>query len=97
MTKKKILLEIDNVRIIRNDPLNLAVERLETNYSKRHKKEFTTYQFKGYYSTILGALKGILYNELLVDENSLTGLESYLKQVEDSNKKILDALEDLSE
>lgn len=92
-TNKKILHEIDNVRIIRNDPLNLAVERLETNYNKIKKKDITSWQFKGYYSTIPGALKGILYNELLIDENSVMDLKEHLKQVEESNEKIIKLIE----
>ena len=97
MTKdnKETLLEIDNVRIIRNDTLNLAVERLETNYNKIQKKEITSWQFKGYYSTILGALRGIQYNELLIDENSVNDLNAHLKQVEKSNMKIHKALEEM--
>ena len=94
---KPVLVEIDNVRVVRSDALNLAVERLETtkSYNKKKEKweENTSWQFKGYYSTIAGALKGIVNKELLINENSLTDLKSYLKEVEWANKKIYTALE----
>ncbi len=94
MSEEKVIIEIDNVRIRRNDNLNYVVERLETSYSTRHKKEFTSYQFKGYYGTVAGALKGISYQELLIDENSVTDLKSYLEQVMESNEKILNFMEE---
>lgn len=89
---KPILLEIDNVRIVRNDPMNLIVERLETNYNKIQKKDITKHQLKGYYSTIQGALRGILHNELLVDENDVKDLKRHLEQVKQVDEKILKAL-----
>lgn len=93
---KEILLEIENIRIVRNDPLNLTLERLETTYSARYKKEFNSYQFKGYFSNILSALRAIQSKELLIDENNVMDLEGYLKQVQESNDKILKSMEGLS-
>ncbi len=92
--KKETLLEIDNVRIIRSDPYNLAIEKRETVYSPITKSDSTKYRNKGYYGTILGALRAIQYKELLMDENSVTDLNGHLKQVEESNGKVLKLLED---
>lgn len=94
---KNVVLDIDNVRVIRNDPLNLSVERLESSYSTKHKKEVSSYRFKGYYSNILKAVQAIQSKELLINEKSITDLKSYLEQVQESNDKLYEAVERISE
>lgn len=93
---KPIILEIDNVRIGRWDDNNLFVEREETTRSyDREKKvwmENTGYKFKGYYSTLAQALSAIHAKGLLINENSISDLTDVLKQVMDSEKRVVDAI-----
>lgn len=54
---KKTLLKIENVRVIEHDDMNLAVERYETYYNPKAKKEVSGWRFKGYTASILKALQ----------------------------------------
>lgn len=96
MSNKPTILEIDNIRIRKWDDLNYFIEREETYWNPKEKKETTGYRFKGYYSSVLACLKEISIKGLLVDENSVKGLGTYLKEVERSNQLILDAIEKAS-
>lgn len=89
---KPILMTLDNVRIIDTDDLNVTVERLETYYSPRDKKDITSWRFKGHYGSVLKALRGIVRNEWHIDRNGLNELESYVERIEKSNAKILKAV-----
>lgn len=91
--KKPVILTIDNVRIIRDNPLNVAVERLEDVYFAREGTTTKKWRFKGFANSILSALHFIQHKELLIDYNAVTDLKSYLKLVEESNKKLIDKLE----
>lgn len=93
---KKIILTISNVRIKEYDRLNLAIERLEAVYNPITKETNDKWRFKGYSSTVLKALLFIQDKELLINQNADSDLKSYLKQVQDSNKKILNALEEIN-
>ncbi len=94
--KEKVILQIEDVRVTRSDPHNLKLERLETKYNPKTKKETNSFQFKGYYSTILGALKAIQYKELLIDENNVNDLEGILKGIERSNEKISKKIDEVT-
>ncbi|GAQ18007.1 hypothetical protein OPHB3_1946 [Oceanobacillus picturae] len=91
--KKPIIMEIDNVRIRKWDESNYFIERLETYWNPKEKKETTDYKFKGYYSTVSACLKAISSKGLLVEEKDVSDLESHLKEVEQSNAKLMKALE----
>lgn len=58
---KPIIMQIDNVRIGKWDDQNYFIERKETYWNPKDKKEITDYRFKGYYSTILKALQVKVY------------------------------------
>ena len=83
-------MEIENVRIINYDQLNVMIERYEESFNKSKNETTMKWRFKGYKKTILDALKFIARNELLIDKNAISDLKSYLEQVEKSNQKILE-------
>jgi len=93
INNKPVIMEIDNVAIVRDNRENLAIYRLENVYSPFDKKNKDSYQFKGFYPSVLACLKAIQYKELLINENDCTSLERYLKQVQESNEKLIRALE----
>lgn len=90
--EKAILIDLGTVRIREYDKLNVQIERLEEVFVPTTSQTEMKWRFKGYSNTILNALKSIVKNELLIDKNAVKGLESYLKRVEDSNNKILQAM-----
>lgn len=92
---KQTLLEIDNVRIREHDSYNLAVERYETIFNPITKEERKDWAFKGYTSSILSGTILIINKDLLIDRNSQTDAESLLKKMQESERKILDAVERL--
>lgn len=90
--EKAILIDLGSVRIREYDKLNVQIERLEEVFAPVSKQLETKWRFKGYSNTIFSALKSIVKNEWLIDKKAVDGLENYLKQVEDSNNKILQAM-----
>ncbi|MEK5331993.1 hypothetical protein [Lysinibacillus sp. FSL W8-0992] len=91
--EKSVLIDLGNVRIKEYDSLNVIIERLENVVNPVTKEVSSKWRFKGYSDTILNALKQIVSKELLVDKNTLKGIENYLKQIADSNEIILKAIE----
>ncbi len=93
MTKEKVLIQIGDVRIVRSDDKNVMLERNEWAINPKTKREKRVWKFKGFYATFSKALQAIVTKELLLNENSLDSLKAHLKQVEESNQKVSDALE----
>lgn len=91
--EKRILVQIGNVRIREENELNKVIEREETYYLPRDKKEVTGWRFRGYAGSVLEALRLIHAKGLLINENDVSDLKSHLEQVEKSNGLILEALE----
>ncbi|GGJ48895.1 hypothetical protein [Virgibacillus salexigens] len=92
---KKTILEIENVRVIEHDDLNLAVERYETYYNPKTKKEKSGWRFKGYAASILGAIQLIHNKELLIDQEAVTDLSSHLNEVKRTTKTLAEIKEAL--
>lgn len=90
--EKNVLMQIDNVRVVEYDSLNVKIERFEKVINKREGKEIDKWTFKGYSKSIMTALEAILRNELLIDKNSVSNLESYLNEVRRSNEEIKRAI-----
>jgi len=98
MTKKapkQTLLQIDNVRIKESDAYNLIVERYEKVYNPIKKENSEGWRFKGFNSSNVGCLKLITKKDLLIDEKAVSDLNGHLKQVRESERKMLDAIEGL--
>src|SRR5690625_4819536 len=93
INNKPVIMEIDNVAIVRDNRENLAIYRLENVYSPFDKKNKDSWQFKGFYSSVSACLEAIQYKELLINENDCASLERYLKQVQESNEKLIRAME----
>ena len=93
-TEKKVLLEIDNVRIKEYDRLNVQIEAYETYYNPIEKKDTQGWKFKGYSATVLSALLQIQRKEYLIDENAIQDLKTYVEAVKASNLKLRKAIED---
>lgn len=99
--EKQVLLTVGNVRVKEYDSMNVIIERFEEYTQPPRKKGETAklvsgWRFKGYSDSVLKALLSIQRKELLIDYNAVSDLESYLKQVLDSNGTLLTALEDIS-
>jgi len=92
---KQTLLQIDNVRIREHDSYNLVIERYETYKNAITKEELTDYRFKAYASTITVAIKIIMIKDLLIDYEALSDVKTLVLQVQESERKILDKLEEL--
>lgn len=94
MSKKKVLITIDNVRIIQFNDMNLAVERYEDVFIPVKKVTEKRWVFHGYTSTVLSALTLIHRKELLIDSEALSDLKSHLKAVRESNVKLLEVMKE---
>lgn len=92
--KKKVILTVGNCRIKEYDSMNVTVERYEPVYNPINKKTTDKWRFKGYSPTIFKALLFIQREELLIDRNSISGLNDHLKLVRDSNAKLLDVIQE---
>lgn len=90
--KKPVLVEIDNVRVLKWDNENYLIERKETYFSAKDKGEITEYRFKGYYGTLFKALRAIHTKGLLIDENSKQSINSLLKQIKFSEQNIINEI-----
>lgn len=79
---KLVLIEIDNVRIIRYNDMNVALEKLETVPAKVFMgvdyPEREDWIFKGYYGNKYSAMQGILNLNLLDNEEKVLQLEQVL-------------------
>lgn len=92
LSSKPVILEIDSVRVIRFNNINLAVERLEDVYIRIKKVTEKRWVFHGYSDTILSALRLISRKELLIDETSISGINDYVKRIEESNARLLEEM-----
>ncbi|MCJ8008095.1 hypothetical protein ACFFF5_17920 [Lederbergia wuyishanensis] len=90
--EKKVLITIDNVRVKEYDSMNVVVERYEEVFNPISKETIRKWRFKGYSKDILSALQFIQSNELLIDKKAISDLKSHLKQVYESNAKLLEVM-----
>lgn len=94
MSEKKILIDLGNVRIKEYNSMNHEIEVYEGVRIPQTGKVEKRWRFYGYCSTISDGLKNINRNELLLDKTKITDLKSYLKQVEESNAKLLEVMKE---
>lgn len=93
MSKEKpVLITVGNVRIVDDNDMNVMVERYEDVFLPKTKETVKKWRFKGFCNTILSALLMIQREELLIDRSAVSDLESYLKQVQESNDKLLEVM-----
>lgn len=85
INEQKVVLVIDNVRVVKTDELNFSVEKFiiaEKNGEKTEK-----WAHKGYAGSLKNALLIIIKRELLLPD-SHEGLQQHLEQVQIANAKI---------
>jgi hypothetical protein len=92
--EKEIILEIGNCRIKEYDSLNVMVERYEEVFIPKTKETVMKWRFKGYSSTIRGALQLISINEWLIDKKAIKDFKTYLEQVQKSTAAILEVMKE---
>lgn len=92
---KRILIQFDKVRIKEDNSMNVEVERLERVFNPQVKKEVDVWRSKGYASTIFKALKMIQHKELLVNQDEINDMKSYMKQIQASNEQLLSAIDEI--
>lgn len=92
MSEKPVLATVGNVRIVDYNEMNVMVERYEDVFLPKTKEIVKKWRFKGYCNSILSALLMIQREELLIDRSAVSDLESYLKQVQESNDKLLEVM-----
>lgn len=89
---KAILIDLGAVRIKEYDAQNVTIERLEEVFNPTTKETTSKWRFKGYSGSVLSALKSVVRNEYLIDKTANMGLDNYIKQVEESNARILEVM-----
>lgn len=95
MIEKRVLMEIGDCRIREDDKWNDAVERWELYWSPIDKDYREGWRFKGFCPDVLGGLRLISRKHLLMDEVALFDGENLIKQVEESEERIMDAINEL--
>ena len=90
MSKKerKVLHEIDNVRIVEYDQLNVMVERYEEVHNPVSKESTMRWRFKGYYPNVKRALKGILDKCYLIDNEAVADAQKMLERIKELEKRL---------
>lgn len=94
MSDKKVLVDLGNVRIKEYNNMNHEIEVYEDVRIPPKGEIEKRWRFRGYCTTILKGLRHIQHNELLLDKCQITDLISYLKQIEKSNAKLLEVMEE---
>lgn len=80
--EKRILIDLDTVRIKEYDDRNCVIEIRKGDKWKR----------KGYYSSVLLALRVIQSEELLIDPDEVYNFMTYLTRMEVSNAKLREVI-----
>ncbi|WP_077622029.1 hypothetical protein [Sediminibacillus massiliensis] len=93
--EKRVLLTVGNCRVREYDSLNVQIERYETYYNPKTKEQTQGWKFKGYSATILRALLTIQRDNLLINQNAVSDLETYLNEVHKSNEQLKEAIEEV--
>lgn len=76
----QIFIEIDNVRVIGYDDVNVTIERFEDVYNPRTKQIESKWRFVGYSRSIRTALQTIVNKELLIDKNAVSDLKKLFRR-----------------
>lgn len=92
MSEKQVLIDLGNVRIKEYNSMNHVIEIYEEVRKFASNEVEKKWRFHGYCSTILEGLESIQRNELLLDKTKISTLNDHLKQVKESNNKILLAI-----
>lgn len=93
MSNKKVLIDLGNVRIKEYNSMNHVIEVYEEVRMFASKDVEKKWRFFGYCNDVYSGLRTIQHNELLLDKTQINDLNSHLKQVEESNQKLLEVMQ----
>lgn len=96
MNEKPVIKQIGDIRIVRDNAQNVAIERFETRKGFQRKGEIQSWSFVGFYSDVFAALRAIHMKGLLINENSISDIKNLVKQLEESEKRVLQAIREVS-
>ena len=91
--EKALLLTVGIIRVKEYDLQNVTLEREEEVFNPNDGTTSNRWRFKGYFSSIASALTFAVKKELLLDRKATQDVKSYLKQIDDSNQMVLNAIE----
>lgn len=90
MTKERpVIIQVDNVRIVRWNDMNVCIEREESYYNPLDKAYKKGWRVKGYYSDVNKALAAVNSKGLLVDLNGKESINDWIKAMSDGTDKIV--------
>ncbi len=82
--KKPVIFQGSGYRVVRNDPRNVKLQVVN---------EEGKYRDNGYFQTIAQALAQLVTKDLIVDEDTPHGFDSYLETIEETRKTIIKDIE----
>lgn len=97
MKEKRVLLQLENVRVREDDSRNVAIESYQEVYNAFDQKWIHKWGFEGFAQDIFSALKLITRRHLLVDTQEDMTADHLLQKVEESERRILGAIDELKQ
>jgi len=78
----------DELRAYRSDERNITLERLATGVNPKTRKTTTSWSTLGYFRTYRSAIKWIVRNDAIVDDEVVNDLQNYLREIERVHEEI---------
>lgn len=87
MTKQYMYIT-DEIRAYRSDERNITLEKVATGISPKTKKPASGWGTLGYFRTYRSAIRWIVRNDAIVDEQIIKNLQDYLREIERVHEEI---------
>lgn len=87
MTKQYMYIT-DELRAYRSDERNITLEKLATGLNPKTKKPASSWGTLGYFRTYRSAIRWIVRNDTIVDEEIIKDLQDYLREIERVHEEI---------
>lgn len=87
MTKQYMYIT-DELRAYRSDERNITLEKLATGVNPRTKKPASSWSTLGYFRTYRSAIRWIVKNDTIVDDEITKDLQDYLREIERVHEEI---------
>lgn len=87
MTKQYMYIT-DELRAYRSDERNITLEKLATGLNPKTKKPASSWGTLGYFRTYRSAIRWIVRNDTIVDEEIIKNLQDYLREIERVHEEI---------
>lgn len=78
----------DELRAYRSDERNITLEQLSKGVNPRTKKPSSSWSTLGYFRTYRSAIKWVVRNDAIVDEEIVNDLQNYLREIERVHEEI---------